>query len=303
MLSIIITAKEEPKTVGTAVRAFLNSIKQYNITNNKEENFEIIVVAPDKDTLQEAKRAYRGVKLIQDEYGGGKAAAMNLAIKQARGDKLIFSDGDVEVDKNAIIELLKVNSSVVTGRPIVIKTYKIQMAQKYDYWQECLVDMAHRLRAERDKRNAFLLLTGYLFYLKKDILKDFKLPEYLLTEDEYFSYWLWQQGYKIKYAPLAIVKVKYADNYKDWLKQKIRSLAGAYQIPAKWKKNIAMRSFTREIIDGLKMARDYIKNIKELYWIILLFLARVIAWLLAWWKVKILKQQRSNIWQRVESTK
>ena len=104
MFSIIITAKEEPATVGTAVHAFLNSIKKY-IIKHKEINFEIIVVAPDEDTLRAAREAYREIKLVQDEYGGGKAAAMNLAVERAQGDILIFSDGDVEVDKDAITEL------------------------------------------------------------------------------------------------------------------------------------------------------------------------------------------------------
>ena len=61
--------------------------------------------------------------------------------------------------------------------------------------------MAHQIRLAKDKKDKFLLLSGYLFLIKKDILKDFKLPENLLTEDEYLSYWVWQQGYKIKYAP------------------------------------------------------------------------------------------------------
>jgi len=291
--------------VGVAVRAFLNSVKQYSVTN-REIEFEIIVVAPDTETLQAAEKVYNKIKLIQDKYGGGKAVAMNLAIKQAQGDRLIFSDGDVEVDKNVVTELLKVNGNVVTGKPMVAKMQKIQETQKVDkyiYWQECLVDMAHKLRLERNKNGKFLLLSGYLFLIKKEILKDFIFLEDSLTEDEYLSYWVWNQGYKIKYAPLAIVKVKYADNYKDWVKQKIRSVAGGYQIPMEWKKNIVMRSFIKEVLWGIKMAIYCVKNFKQLYWMELLFIARLHVWLLAWWKVKILKQQRSNHWKRVESTK
>ncbi len=298
MFSIIITAKEEPKTVGIAVHAFLNSIKKY-IIKHKEINFEIIVVAPDEDTLRAAREAYREIKLVQDEYGGGKAAAMNLAVERAQGDILIFSDGDVEVDKDAITELLKVNSGVVTGRPIIAKA---QTIQKYDYWQQCLVDMAHQIRLAKDKKDKFLLLSGYLFLIKKDILKDFKLPENLLTEDEYLSYWVWQQGYKIKYAPLALIKVKYANSYSDWIKQKVRSVAGGYQIPKKWREE-AMRSFIKESFGAWQMWINYVGNLREARWMLQLFLARLYVWLLAWWKFKILKLGRVDIWQRVESTK
>ena len=243
MISIIITAKDEAKTISEAISPFLG------------QGYEIIIVAPDKETLRQAKKSFnkiypvksgeagvkqfKGIKTIQD-LGRGKSAAMNLAIREARGDKIIFSDGDVAVDNNAVEELLKIPAQAVSGRPMPDRREK---RTKFAYWQQVLFDTAHRLRLARDKENKFLLLSGYLFLVNKDILDNFKFPEGLLTEDEYLSYYLYSKDYKIKYAPQAKVKVKYPDNYSDWVKQKVRTLAGGYQIPLEWRKKTAMRSF------------------------------------------------------------
>lgn len=318
MISVIITARREEKTIGRAIEAFLG--QDFN------DDFEILVVAPDRETLKAAKAVSKKVKFIQDT-GRGKAHAMNLAIKEAQGDILIFSDGDVEVGHGAVKELLKVGGEAAAGRPVPLQLqFKAQSsppissvenprswkadqlkAEKFkvifDFWQYVLFDTAHELRLERDKKNQFLLISGYLFLIKKGTLNNFKFPEYLLTEDEYLSYWLWQKGIRVRYADRAVVKVKYPDNYSDWLKQKVRTLAGGYQIAKEWKKKVAMRGFWRESLGSMGMWLKYVRSLKQALWIALLFAARLQAWFLAFIKVRLLGQTRDQVWQRVESTK
>ena len=66
MLSIIITSYKEPKTIGRAIESFINqNIKDY----------ELLVLAPDKETLDAAKKYSKSkkVKIIKDQ-GKGKPA-------------------------------------------------------------------------------------------------------------------------------------------------------------------------------------------------------------------------------------
>ncbi len=289
MISIIITARNEAKTIGRAIGAFL-----------KEEldEFEIIVVAPDRATLKAARAAWDKVKMVQDG-NRGKCLAMNLVIKEARGDKLIFSDGDVYIAQGAVKELLKIEGDLVSGRPVSINDIKT----KYGWWQYVLVDMADRLRSERDKRGEFVLVSGYLFLVSRKILEDFKFPEGLLAEDEYLSYYAWQRGFRVRYAGDAKVNVLFPNNYRDWVKQKVRTLAGGYQIPKEWKKKVAMRSFWKEAIMGLGMGGRYVRSLKQAGWMSMLFLARLDGWLRGFIKVRLLGQGRDKVWQRVESTK
>lgn len=289
MISVIICAKREEQTIGRAVRAFAAQVKS---------EFEIIVVAPDRGTLKAAKESYAGAKTIQDRERG-KAMAMNLAIREAVGDKLIFSDGDVVIADGAVDELLRVEADFVTGRPISVNSKE----NMYGWWQSVLVDMADRLRQERDERGGFVLMSGYLFMAKRAVLKNFSFIEGLLTEDEYISYWAWQEGYRIKYAPGAKVEVKYPDNYRDWVRQKVRTLAGGYQIPRRWKKKVAMRSFSRESLKAVEMWQSYVRDLRSAGWMSLLLLARLDVWSRGFIKVRILGQKSHRVWQRVESTK
>src|SRR3989344_5127144 len=93
--SVIITTFKEPKTIGRAVSA---------IAPQLGKNDELIVVAPDKETLQAAKKASSKVKIIQDR-AKGKSAAMNLAVIKAKGDILVWTDGDIYISKDAIWSL------------------------------------------------------------------------------------------------------------------------------------------------------------------------------------------------------
>jgi len=109
-LSIIITSWKEPMTIGRAIDSFLKQNLNY---------YEIIVIAPDKETIDVAKRY--NVKIIKDPQKG-KPTALNIAFKEAKGQFLILTDGDVYSSENSVRELLKFfkdkNVGAVTGRPI-----------------------------------------------------------------------------------------------------------------------------------------------------------------------------------------
>src|SRR3989344_5336520 len=100
MISIIITAFKEPRTIGKAIEAF---------AKQKYPGSEIIVTAPDEETLNEArklKKKYKNMVLVKDK-GNGKSAAMNLAVKKAKGNILVFSDGDIHVSSDSLKNLIE----------------------------------------------------------------------------------------------------------------------------------------------------------------------------------------------------
>ena len=107
-----------------------------------------------------------------------------------------------------------------------------------------------------------------------------------------------EKGYRIIYAPEAEVYVKYPDDFKDWLKQKVRSAGGYVQKQSRGERNVF-----QEIASGLKLFFTYPKTFKEYWWTILLYLARLYLWLRIFWRIKIRKEEFKNVWRRIESTK
>jgi cellulose synthase/poly-beta-1,6-N-acetylglucosamine synthase-like glycosyltransferase len=292
MLSIIITAYNEEKTIGKAIQSILD--------NNLQMDYEILIIAPDKETLDVAQ-IFAGknskIKVIQDK-NNGKPAALNLAMSYAKGDILVLTDGDVFIDKKSLDSLLEPfkNEKIgaVCGHPISTNPRN----SLFGSWAHILTNIANerRLTAIQNKKRFFC--SGYLFAIRKKLFP--KLSEELLSEDGFISHNVYEKDYKIDYSTESKVYVKYPDNFSDWIKQKKRSAGGYNQI----KKLIGteIRSFRKESSGGFGLFK-FVSNFKEFFWLNLLFLARIYLWILIYIDINFKKKSHKEIWQRVESTK
>jgi cellulose synthase/poly-beta-1,6-N-acetylglucosamine synthase-like glycosyltransferase len=294
MLTIIITAYREEKTVGRAIEAFL--------AQDSPDDYELLVVCPDEETAGVVARYAaqdKHVRLVQDE-GKGKPAALNLALSVAKGEIVVLSDGDVYIGPGAVGMLLTAfddpQVGIISGRPVSLSPRETMLG----YWSHLLVDAgAHRQRLLRAQRGEFLECSGYLYAFRRSLVGP--IPEDSLAEDGLISHRVWEQGFRTAYAPEALVYVKYPTSYRDWMKQKIRSMGGYAQQYVKASRG--MRSFRREALAGTWSAVHYAHNPRELWWTLLLLAARVHIWLWVWWDVKWCKRPFGDVWQRVNSTK
>lgn len=291
MISVIITAFKEPKTIGRSVETFAKQLAGKD---------ELLVIAPDRETLAEAekhKKKYPFIRTIQDK-GKGKSAALNLAVAKSKGNILILSDGDIYVSNNAVSELtnhLK-NKKIgaVSGRPISVDSRRTM----YGYWAYLLTSVAHDLRLKSEKKNKQFFCSGYLFAIRRSLMP--RLNEGLLSEDGFISNYVYSKGYILGYAPRAEAYVKYPSNFSDWIKQKKRSAGGYTQI--KKMTGVEMRSAKTESL-GAFFFLKYISTIREFWWLTVLFAARVYLWFLIFRDVSVKKKTQKELWLRVESTK
>ncbi len=289
MLSIIITAYKEPETIVKALKIISKQISKKD---------EIIVVCPDKET-EKAARKFK-IEYIKDP-GKGKPTALNLAFKEAKGDILVLTDGDVYISKNAVKELTRPfkdeKVGAVSGRPVSLNPRD----NFFGYISHLLTDEgAHETRLKLNKKNKYLICSGYLMAIKNHLIKE--IPKNSLADDAVISNLIFSKGYKIKYTPKAEVYVKYPAKLKDWLKQKRRSAGGYTQIKKLTDSKDQMRSFTKESL-GVFRALKYPKNSKEYIWTLTLILLRLYLWLEILINIKIRKKPFSEVWTRIESTK
>jgi cellulose synthase/poly-beta-1,6-N-acetylglucosamine synthase-like glycosyltransferase len=290
MISIIITAFKEPQ-IGKSIESFLNQDIKFK--------YEIIVSAPDTET-QNIVKQYKKVRLFKDP-GKGKSYALNLLLKEVKGDIIIFTDGDVYVSDNSVNEILKKfeDESVgcVTGRPVPVEDKKT----KYGYWANFLFDSAHKLRKKLNDKNSFLECSGYLWAFRNNIIKDFPLD---VAEDTIVPYFFWEKKYKIAYAENAQVFVKNVDNWKDWVSQKVRC-SRAHETLGKYvdvKKTPRTKNLSNES-KGVFSLFSYPKSIKELFWTFELFVARLYMWGIVFYEVYFKKKYHKDNWKRVESAR
>lgn len=287
MISIIITAYKEEKTIGKAIQSILD---------NKLKNSEIIVIAPDKETLNVAKK-YKKVRTIKDP-GQGKPYALNLAVKSAKGDILVLTDGDVFISKDALKSLIapfkNKKIGAVSGNPVSLDSKKTMLG----YWGYVLSNVANDLRKSSIKNNNQFFCSGYLFAIRKNLFP--KLDKEILSEDGLISLNVYEKKYKIAYSEKSKVYIKYPTNFKDWIIQKKRSAGGYNQIKKLTGKEL--RSFKTESLGAFRVLK-YISNFKEFIWMKLLFLARIYLWFLIYRDINLKKKSHKEIWKRVESTK
>jgi len=295
MISIIITSFKEPKTIGKAIECV---IKQ-----NIQEDYELIISAPDLETLKIAKdyQKYNEHIRIFKDPGKGKSYAINLLLKRVKGKLIVLTDGDVYISENSINEILKeFNDNLVgcvSGRPIPQENKN----SKYGYWANFLFDSAHKIRKKLKNSNSFLECSGYLWAFRNNFIDKFPLN---IAEDSIIPYMFFNKGYKITYAENAKVFVKNPDNWKDWIKQKSRTTK-AHKLLKYYSdsnKSPRTKTFFNES-KGIFLVFSYPKSLKEFYWTQELIFARLYMWFKVFIETKLIHKNYSDNWDRIESTK
>lgn len=109
VISVVIPAFNEEKTIGKVVDDVMNCISL--------EGSEIIVVDNDSTDKTKSIVLSKGVKLVT-ESERGKGRAMLAGAKEAKGDILVFIDGDDSYPPESIPQLLK--PILEKGKDIVV---------------------------------------------------------------------------------------------------------------------------------------------------------------------------------------
>lgn len=79
-------------------------------------------------------------------------------------------------------------------------------------------------------------------------------------------------------------------------------MAGFYQMK-NWFPNVASRSLGSEASQGFLAGLKYAKTLQEKIWFFELVFYRIIAWMLAFYDIRIAKKGLEVLWVPIESTK
>lgn len=295
MISIIITSFKEPDTIGKAIESMINQ--------DIKEDYELIVSAPDDETLKIASKykiKNNKIRLFRDP-GKGKSYALNLLLKRVTGRIIIFTDGDVYTSENSINQIIDEfkdeKVGCVTGRPMPLEDKTTQ----YGFWANFLFNAAHDQRMNLKNNNEFLECSGYFWAFRNGFIDNIPLD---VAEDTVVPYMFYEKGYKIGYAELAKVYVKNVDNWEDWIKQKMRTTK-AHETLEKYvdiTKAPRAKTFLKES-KGITYFFTYPKSLKQFYWAFKLIYARLHMWLKVFYDTKLANKQYTDAWERVDSTK
>jgi cellulose synthase/poly-beta-1,6-N-acetylglucosamine synthase-like glycosyltransferase len=298
MIDVIITSYKEPKATLRAVNAFLD---QYS-----GKDMRVTVVDPFPEVEKFLRKNIKDKRFnFYPDPGEGKNYALNLLFDEFHSnnnnDILIYTDGDVYVSDNTVKEIMdKFKDSkvgCVTGRPVSTDSRKT----RFGYWSKVALRGIHKFRVQLDKDKKFFQASGYLFAIRNGLLSGIPLE---VPEDAIIPYFLWNKGYKMSYADKAEVYVKYPDNLKDWINQRVRTIKAHENISKLYPDMPRTKSLFNEIRAGAFYAIRQPRNLKELRWTIDLYFARLFIYYKSYKEMKQ-KKQFNPAWreEEVQSTK
>jgi cellulose synthase/poly-beta-1,6-N-acetylglucosamine synthase-like glycosyltransferase len=212
-VSIIIPTFNGASRIGNCLDALLPQIA--------ERNAEILVVNDGStDNTVEVVERYSGVRLIT-QANSGPAAARNHGANEARGTIILFTDDDcVPLPDWLGAMLAPFHDPEVVGAKGIYRTRQKSLAARF---VQIEYEDRYRLMAGFDyidfvdtysaafRRDRFLEMTGY----------DTSFPV-ACAEDIELSYRMSARGWKMKFAPGAIVYHTHPDTLSRYLKKKYK---------------------------------------------------------------------------------
>ncbi len=295
MIRVIVTSYKEPKATEHAVNALLSQ--------KCDQEFKIIVTDPFPEVEEYIKKRFGDNKKVQfvRDSGEGKSVTLNQMMEEYWSEDtkniLMFTDGDVYLDPNALQEVMNIfkdnQIGVVCGHPVAVN----ERNTMFGFWAHLAFDEMNNTRVKLAKKKKFFEVSGYLFAIRNGVIKSFSTES---SEDNVIPHLFWEKGLKIGYAENARVFVLNPQNMKDWINQKKRNIKGHISLTRTvGEKRERKNTFLGEAKRGLKMIR-YPKDVAEYAWFLMLMGARAYAWMRAMYEAKVKKQQYKDGWREVE---
>ncbi len=218
--SVIIPAWNEEKSVERTMNSILNS---------DYPSFEVIFVddgSTDK-TYEIAKKYEKDDRIkVFTKENGGKATALNLGIKYAKGDVIFSMDADTIVDKRAMRRMVRyfkdedvmsVTPAMLIDRPNTI----MRRVQQIEYV------LGVFLRKVFATLNAIYIAPGAFTVYRKSFFDKYGGYDVgNITEDMELALRIQSKGYKTENAPNAVIHTTGPPNFKTLRKQRVRWYTG-----------------------------------------------------------------------------
>ncbi|GAB4479197.1 MAG: glycosyltransferase family 2 protein [Anaerolineae bacterium] len=194
------------------------------------EQMQIIVVDDGSDDgTPDIVRGYadRGIELISDAVRRGKVAAMNRAVKLARGEIIVFTDADVTGEPDALRCMIENFADervgcVTSGHRILREGSSVGESNDL-YWRyESIIKVAE------SRIHSSLAASGHMLAVRRDLVEP--LPEDMVIDDFYRALTVIRQGYRVIYEPRAIMWQRPVVSMEDEVKRRKRMTGGRYQV-------------------------------------------------------------------------
>ncbi len=240
--AILIPAHNEEKVIGATISSMM-------AMNYPKDKLRIIIINDGStDSTKEiiegyAKRDTR-VELFdipKGEGGKGKSRALNLGVKRATSDVIAVYDADNTPDQNSLRYLV---AQLLLHKELGAVIGKFRTVNKNHNLLTKFINVEtlsfqSMLQAGRWQMHSIATLPGTNFVMWTSLIRQLNgWDEEALTEDSELSIRIYEAGYKIKYIPYAITYEQEPQEWKVWIKQRMRWVRGNNYVVSKFLKQL-----------------------------------------------------------------
>lgn len=235
-LSKKFTANEDYEPEVTLFVAAYNE-KDYleeKVTNSKSLNYpsekvtQLWVTDGSDDGTPNLLKAYKDVEVLHHDERAGKIAAMNRGMKYVKTPIVIFSDGNTNLGKESIKEIIRLFRDPKVG---CVSGEKRIYSKDADSAAGAGEGMYWKYESQLKKWDAELYsvvgAAGELFAIRTELWQE--VEKDTLLDDFMISLRVAMSGYTIQYNPEAYAIENASANVKEELKRKVRISAGGIQ--------------------------------------------------------------------------
>lgn len=215
LVTILIAAYNEERDIEKTIKNKLE-------LDYPKEKLEIIVISDEStDDTDALVRRYEGemVRLIRQEPRAGKTSALNMAVPQAKGEIIAFSDANSLWARNALQNLVKNFNDPEVGYVTGKMVYGNPDGSMVGDGCTAYMKYENLLREFETKVGSVVGVDGGIDAVRKSLyqpMKNDQLPDFVLPLK------VAEQGYRVVYEPLAILTEHALKDAKDEYKMRVR---------------------------------------------------------------------------------
>ncbi len=222
-VSIVIAARNEEANL-------IAKLANLELQDYPADLLQIVIASDGSTDGTEAvlrRNADRVVPVIL-ETSGGKASALNAAVRQATGDLLVFLDARQTIEPNAIRELTSCFADpevgAVSGELLLESTPGVQSHSALGiYWK-----IEKTVRKLEAASGSVVGVTGAIYAMRRELFTE--IPHAMILDDVFVPMQVVRQGKRVVFEPNAIARDRLFIQKGKEFSRKVRTMTGNYQL-------------------------------------------------------------------------
>lgn len=209
----------------------------FNLVNSRYEEKEIFVIIdePNSQSIKLAEKYGSKAIFILNQVRVGKVEALNYAVKQSKGDILLFLDGDVKIGNEnfleSIVEAMD-DADILDIKKEVIRNSLISKMVGYEFLSCNIVSHLYSKIAGR-----CICINGAAFAIRRQVFMDIGGFSRVISEDFDLATKALLKNKRFKYAEKVKVYTEAPKDWRSWFIQRKRwGIGTGFWIKEYWRK-------------------------------------------------------------------